>query len=92
MPPSPDSSASFAGIRSGAPSHLMCRPDAAVTGRPQTALPAGFAALALPLMLLVISTGCAAVEGIFKAGLWVGLITAVLVIAAVVLLVRRVSR
>ena len=63
-----------------------------MTGNPQTTLPAGFAALALLLMLLVSSTGCAAVEGIFKAGLWVGLITAVLVIAAVVLLVRRVSR
>jgi hypothetical protein len=69
----------------------MRRP--ALTGRSQIALPRGSAALVLLLlMLLVTTTGCAAVEGIFKAGLWVGLITAVLVIAVVFFLVRRVSR
>jgi hypothetical protein len=71
----------------------MLRPNAALKGRSQTVLPVGSAALVLLLvMLLVTTTGCAAVEGIFKAGLWVGLITAVLVIAVVLFLIRRVSR
>jgi hypothetical protein len=40
----------------------------------------------------VSAAGCAAVGGIFKAGLWVGLITAFLVVAVVFFLVRSLSR
>ena len=64
---------------------------AASTGQSQV-LPGRLATLALLLTLIVSATGCAAVSGIFKAGLWVGLILAVLVIAVVFFVVRRVSR
>jgi hypothetical protein len=50
------------------------------------------AALALLLALAVGVAGCAAVGGIFKAGLWVGVIVAVLVVVVVLLLVRSMSR
>jgi hypothetical protein len=54
--------------------------------------PAGLATLVLLLLVIVTAAGCAAVGGIFKAGLWVGLIVAVLVIAVVFFLVRSFSR
>jgi hypothetical protein len=41
------------------------------------------------LLLIVSSAGCAAVAGIFKAGVWVGVIVAVLIIAVVVFLFSR---
>jgi len=50
------------------------------------AVPVLFASLALML------SGCAAIEGIFKAGLWVGIIAVVVVVAVVggaVALLRR---
>jgi len=54
--------------------------------------PARLATLVLLLLVIVTAAGCAAVGGIFKAGLWVGLIVAVLVIAVVFFLVRSFSR
>jgi uncharacterized membrane protein YkvI len=46
------------------------------------------------VLVLVVSTnaGCAAVGGIFKAGVWLGLIIAALVIVVVLFLVRRTPR
>jgi hypothetical protein len=43
----------------------------------------------LVALLAVMISGCAAVAGIFKAGVWVGIIIAVIVIAIVGLLVSR---
>ena len=40
-------------------------------------------------MLLITATGCAAVAGIFKAGFWVGVILAVLVVGGGLLMVSR---
>jgi len=48
--------------------------------------------LTLLLIATVGAAGCAAVGGIFKAGLWVGLITAFLVVVVVFFLVRSRSR
>lgn len=50
------------------------------------------ALLTLLLMLAVTAAGCAAVGGIFKAGLWVGLVIAVVVVVLVLVLVRSISR
>jgi hypothetical protein len=48
--------------------------------------------LLLALMAVVVATpGCAAIEGIFKAGMWVGVIVAVLVIGLVLFVVSRIS-
>jgi len=44
------------------------------------------------LVLIVSSAGCAAVAGIFKAGVWVGVIGAVLLIAVVLFLFSRLTR
>jgi uncharacterized membrane protein YkvI len=41
--------------------------------------------------VLVAAPGCAAVEGIFKAGVWVGVIAAVIVIGLVLFLVSRIA-
>jgi len=41
------------------------------------------------IALAIPAAGCAAVAGIFKAGVWVGVIIAVIVIAGVVLLFSR---
>ncbi len=43
----------------------------------------------LVLLLAVTLSGCAAIAGIFKAGVWVGVIIAVIVIAVVVALLGR---
>ena len=40
-------------------------------------------------VLLVTASGCAAVAGIFKAGFWVGVILAVLVVGGGLLMVSR---
>jgi hypothetical protein len=44
----------------------------------------------LPVLALSIS-GCAAIEGIFKAGVWVGVIAVVIVLAVAFGLVRLLS-
>jgi hypothetical protein len=50
----------------------------------------------LPLILLLLiasaGAGCAAVEGIFKAGVWSGLIIAIIVIALVGFLLTKLRR
>jgi hypothetical protein len=43
-----------------------------------------------PVALL--SAGCAIVEGVFKAGLWVGAILVLLVVAVVVWILRKMRR
>jgi TRAP-type C4-dicarboxylate transport system permease large subunit len=43
-------------------------------------------------MVVASAAGCAAIGGIFKAGVWAGVIMAALVIAVVFFLVRNVSR
>jgi hypothetical protein len=47
----------------------------------------------LTFLLAVVASaeGCAAVEGIFKAGFWVGIVIAVIVVAVVFGIVRAVS-
>jgi len=54
----------------------------------------GFRPLLLMLLLvaLVAAPGCAAIAGIFKAGVWVGVVMAVVVIAIVLFVVSRVAR
>ena len=44
--------------------------------------------LLLMLLAVMSSEGCRAVAGIFKAGVWVGIVVAVLVIGVVVAIVR----
>ena len=41
------------------------------------------------LVLALSSAGCALVEGVFKAGLWVGAILVLLVVALVVWILRK---
>lgn len=48
----------------------------------------------LPLLLLLMfatvgASGCQAIEGIFKTGMWVGIIVAVLVMGGAVALIAR---
>lgn len=47
--------------------------------------------LALLVAVLASAEGCRAVEGIFKAGFWVGIIIAVIVVAVVFGIVRAVG-
>jgi hypothetical protein len=47
------------------------------------------ARILLVLLLAVTLTGCAAVAGIFKAGLWVGIIIAVIIVVALFALFGR---
>jgi len=47
------------------------------------------ASLLLIVVLAVSMAGCTAVAGIFKAGMWVGIIIAVIVVAAAVALFSR---
>ena len=44
--------------------------------------------LTLLLTALTFAQGCAAIEGIFKAGVWVGLFIAIIVVGAIVMIVR----
>jgi hypothetical protein len=53
------------------------------------ALPHAFALCAILLIAPLALTGCTIVEGIFKAGVWVGIL---LVLGVIVLLVWLVSR
>ncbi len=47
--------------------------------------------LALLLAAVTVSEGCRAVEGIFKAGFWVGIVIAVVVVVGVFALVRAIG-
>ena len=46
-------------------------------------------ALVVLLALALPSTGCALVEGVFKAGFWVGAILVLIVVALVVWILRK---
>lgn len=48
--------------------------------------------LALLLVLTVASGGCELVEGIFKAGLWVGAILVVIVVVAIFWIIGKLRR
>ena len=64
-----------------------------LTPRPST-LPVALSRVTLLALLILFSTtatACAAIGGIFKAGLWVGLIVAAVVIVLVLFLVRSIS-
>ena len=47
------------------------------------------ARLVLVLLLALTAAGCSAIAGIFKAGFWVGLIVALIVIVGVFALLKR---
>ena len=47
------------------------------------------ARLLLVVLLAVTAAGCSAIAGIFKAGVWVGLIVAVIVIVGVFALLKK---
>ena len=49
------------------------------------------ALLAALLVVLTFAEGCRAIEGIFKAGVWVGVIIAVSVVAIVVAIVKAIG-
>jgi len=49
-------------------------------------------ALVFALLLVVFAPACAAVAGIFKAGVWVGVVVAVLVVALGLFVFSRVTR
>jgi hypothetical protein len=51
---------------------------------------AAFVLLAL-MAVAVAAPGCAAIEGIFKAGVWVGVIGVVVVVGIVMVIVRAIS-
>lgn len=46
---------------------------------------------ALLFLLTLSGTGCQAVADIFKAGMWVGLIVAVIIVGLVIMLLRRLA-
>ncbi len=48
--------------------------------------------LLFAIVLLVSTAGCAAVTGIFKAGVWAGIIIAVMVLGLVLFLFSRMTR
>jgi hypothetical protein len=47
------------------------------------------ARLLLVVVLAVTAAGCAAVAGIFKAGFWVGIVIAAIVVVGIFALIRR---
>ena len=47
------------------------------------------ARLLLIVLLAVTAAGCSAIAGIFKAGFWVGIVVAVIVIVGVFALLKR---
>lgn len=49
-------------------------------------------ALLVLLLLALSSAGCALVEGIFKAGLWVGAILVLILVGLVVWILRKIRR
>ena len=48
--------------------------------------------LALLIVLSVSSAGCGVIEGIFKAGLWVGVILVTIVVVAILWIVGKMRR
>jgi len=46
----------------------------------------------LLLVLALTSAGCELIEGVFKAGLWVGVILVVIVVAAIVWIMGKMRR
>ena len=48
-----------------------------------------FMRVLLIVLLAVITAGCSAVAGIFKAGFWVGVILAAIVVVGIVALLKR---
>ena len=48
--------------------------------------------LALLIVLAVSSAGCGVIEGIFKAGLWVGVILVTIVVVAILWIVGKMRR
>ena len=48
-----------------------------------------FMRLLLIVLLAVITAGCAAVAGIFKAGFWVGMIVAAIVVVGIFALMKK---
>jgi hypothetical protein len=46
--------------------------------------------LYLLVILAVMLTGCEVIEGIFKAGVWTGIIIVVLFIALIIFLIRKI--
>jgi hypothetical protein len=48
--------------------------------------------LAVALAMAISFTGCRAIEGIFKAGVWVGVIAVLLVIALIFWLISKVGK
>lgn len=47
------------------------------------------ARLMLVVLVAVFAAGCEAIAGIFKAGFWVGIVVAVLVVVGLIALLRR---
>jgi hypothetical protein len=47
------------------------------------------ARLVLVVLLALITAGCSAIAGIFKAGFWVGLIVALIIVVGVFALLKR---
>jgi len=41
--------------------------------------------------LSILLSGCSVVEGIFKAGVWVGILVVVVIIAIILLIIRAIS-
>jgi hypothetical protein len=50
---------------------------------------ARYVLVCLLFLVIVSATGCAAVAGIFKAGMWVGVILAVIIVGGVVMLFSK---
>jgi hypothetical protein len=68
----------------------MCDADEALTAQSTTTLPRRLSLLVL-LIVAVTAAGCAAIGGIFKAGVWVGVIVAALLVVVVLFVVRSIS-
>jgi hypothetical protein len=65
--------------------------DKALTAQATTTLPRRLSLLVLCLIVAVTAAGCAAIGGIFKAGVWVGVIVAALLVVVVLFVVRSIS-
>jgi hypothetical protein len=44
---------------------------------------------AMVLLLAVVAAGCSVIGGIFKAGFWVGILLAAVIVVGLVMLLRR---
>lgn len=49
-------------------------------------------AIVFLLMLVTILTGCSAIGGIFKAGMWSGIIFVAIIIAIIIFIITRLGR